>query len=266
MARMSNLIELRNITAYRGDTLVFDDFSLVLERGRNTVILGPNGAGKTTLLKLLTREIYPVYRPQSRLRILGQEEWNVWELRAHLGLVSHDLQRDYVGYACGRDVVLSGFYSSVGTWGHQQFSAAQQARAARVLDDLDIAHLQTKLFAQMSTGEQRRCLLGRALVNDPHSLILDEPTSGLDLHACFHYLDGIRDLMQRGKTVVLVTHHIHEIPPEIADVVLLRAGRVVARGAKQALLTSANLSDLYGVPIELVQANGWYQALPAGRR
>ena len=265
MAGMPSLIELRHVTAYRGDTQVFDDFSLDLEQGRNTVILGPNGAGKTTLLKLLTREIYPVHREDSRIRILGQEDWNVWELRAHLGLVSHDLQRDYVGYACGLDVVLSGFYSSVGTWGHQEFSAAQRARAARVLDDLGIAHLQAKLFAHMSTGEQRRCLLGRALVNDPHSLILDEPTSGLDLHACFHYLDGIRNLMQQGKTVVLVTHHIHEIPPEMTDVVLLRDGRVAARGDKRAVLTSANLSGLYGVPIELVQANGWYQALPAGR-
>jgi len=203
---MQKIIELKNVTAYRGDTRVFDNLSLELIQGRNTVILGPNGAGKTTLLKLLCRDIYPLHRDDSVLRIFGQEHWNVWELRAHLGIVSHDLQRDYVGYARGVDVILSGYYASVGTWAHQQFSADDTARAERVMNDLGIAHLHDKLYAQMSTGEQRRFLLGRALVNDPDTLILDEPTSGLDLHACFHYIDVIRGLMRAGKTVILVTH------------------------------------------------------------
>lgn len=259
---MRNIIELKNITAYRGDTCVFDGLSLDLVAGRNTVILGPNGAGKTTLLKLLTRDIYPVAREDSVLRIFGQETWNVWELRARLGIVSHDLQREYVGYASGVDVVLSGFFASVGVWDHQLFSDAQRARAARVMDDLGIAPLREKLFAHMSTGEQRRFLLARALVNDPDTLILDEPTSGLDLHACFHYLDLIRGLMRAGKTIILVTHHIHEIPPEISHVLLLRRGKVTGEGSKASMLTGANLSDLFNVPVQIVAANGWYQALP----
>ena len=259
---MTKLIDIRNVTAYRGDTRVFHHLSLDIERGRNTVILGPNGAGKTTLLKLLARDIYPVATEDSSIRILGRERWNVWELRAHLGIVSHDLQREYAGYASGFDVILSGFYSSVGVWAHQQFNDQQRAAAQRVLDMLGITSLKNKLYASMSTGEQRRFLLGRALVNDPDTLVLDEPTSGLDLKACFQYLDTIRALMGAGKAVILVTHHIHEIPPEITHAILLKGGRVVVAGEKTQILTNRALTDLFETPIELVQANGFYQAMP----
>ncbi len=261
---MQNIIDIKNVTAYRGDTQVFDNLSLTLERGRNTVILGPNGAGKTTLLKLLTREIYPVYRDDSVLQIFGQENWNVWELRAQLGIVSQDLQRDYRRESRGLHVILSGLYSSIGVWEHQRYSAADIARAYQIMQMLGVAELKDKMFAEMSTGEERRFLLGRALINDPDTLVLDEPTSGLDVKACFQYLELIRDLMRAGKTVILVTHHIHEIPPEISYVVLLKGGKVMAQGEKEKILTASNLSQLFDVPIKLVQANGYYQVVPAG--
>jgi iron complex transport system ATP-binding protein len=259
---VARVIEIRNVTAYRGDTRVFHHLSLDIDAGRNTVILGPNGAGKTTLLKLLARDIYPVATDDSSIKILGRDRWNVWELRAHLGIVSHDLQREYAGYATGTDVILSGFYSSVGVWAHQRFSTEQKAAAAKVMEALGISALKSKLYAAMSTGEQRRFLLGRALVSDPDTLVLDEPTSGLDLKACFQYLDTVRTLMRGGKTVILVTHHLHEIPPEITDAILLKGGRVLAAGKKSQVLTQRNLSDLFDTPIELVQANGFYQAMP----
>ncbi len=259
---MQTIIELKNVTAYRGDTRVFDNLSLELLQRRNTVILGPNGAGKTTLLKLLSREIYPVHGDDSYMRIFGKEHWNVWELRSHLGIVSHDLQREYTAYAKGLNVILSGFYSSVNIWAHQIFSEDEMQRAERIMADLGIAELKHKLFAEMSTGEQRRFLLGRALISNPGTLILDEPTSGLDVQACFHYLDIIRSLMQKGKTVILVTHHIHEIPPEISHAVLLKDGKIFAQGEKSKILTGENLSTLFDVSIELVQANGFYQAMP----
>lgn len=262
---MQNIIEIKNVGAYRGDTPVFTNLSLSIAEGCNTAILGPNGAGKTTLLKLLSREIYPLHRDDSVIRLFGQERWNVWELRARLGIVSHDLQREYVGHARGINVILSGYFASVDVWAHHQVSAAQKARAARIMDMLGIAGLADKLYATMSTGEQRRFLLGRALVNDPETLILDEPTSGLDLKACFQYIEVVRELMQSGKTLILVTHHIHEIPPEITRVVLLKNGAVVADGDKDQILTSRNLSALFDTPVELVQAHGFYQALP-GRR
>jgi iron complex transport system ATP-binding protein len=259
---MPHLIEIRNATVYRGQHCVFDRFSLAIPQQCNTAILGPNGAGKSTLLKLLFRELYPVYHDDSYVRILGQDQWNVWDLRAHLGIVSHDLQQQYLGTVLGKNVILSGLYSSVDTPFLHHVSAEERQQALQVMQMLGIVELQNRRFGEMSTGEQRRFLLGRALINDPDTLVLDEPTSGLDLKACFYYLDTIRSLMQRGKVVILVTHHIHEIPPEITRMILLKNGAVVADGAKSAMLTEQNLSQLFDTRIRLAQANGFYQALP----
>jgi len=259
---MSNIIDLKNVMAYRGQTRVFNDLSLEITQGCNTAILGPNGAGKSTLLKLLSRDIYPVQREHSYIRVFGRERWNVWELRAHFGIVSHDLQQQYMGNAQGMNIILSGYYSSIDTAAHQQFSAEDKERATRLMRRLGVAELRERPFSAMSTGEQRRFLLGRALINNPDTLVLDEPTSGLDLKACFQYLDIVRGLMQSGKTLILVTHHIHEIPPEVSRVVLLKDGEVIADGEKPTILTSKNLSSLFATPIELVQANGFYQAIP----
>jgi iron complex transport system ATP-binding protein len=255
------LIELRDVTAFRGEVRVFDGLSLTIARGASTAILGPNGAGKSTLLKLLSREIHPAARPGSVLRILGRERWNLWDLRAHLGIVSNDLQHEYEGGVRGRDVVLSGWHSEVGTW-HREFTAAERGRAEAVLGSLGVADLADRPFARMSTGQQRRLLLGRALVHDPETLVLDEPTSGLDLAACFQYLTTVRRLIRQGKTIVLVTHHVHEIPPEVGRVVLLDAGAVVADGDKREVLTGERLSRLFGVAVEVVEHGGFYQAMP----
>jgi len=257
------LIEIRDATVFRGVTKVFDHLDLVLEQGCSAAIFGPNGAGKTTLLKLLTRELYPVQRDGSYVRILGQSRGDVWSLRTQLGIVSSDLQYEYTGRASGREVVLSGFYASIGVWGHQEYVASQQEMAQATLHELGIEDLAERRYETLSTGQQRRLLLGRALINQPDSLLLDEPTSGLDLAATFSYLKILRRLMSRGRTVVLVTHHIHEIPPEIERVVLLDAGRITADGDKRSVLSSQSLSSLFGEPINLIESDGWYQATPA---
>lgn len=263
MSPTEKIIEIKNARVYRGQSKVFDDFSLEIKQGKNTAILGPNGAGKTTLLKLLSRELYPVHSDSSYVRIFGQDRWNIWELRSHLGIVSHDLQEQYLGHVRGIDVVLSGYYSSIGVYRHQRFGSEARQAAQELMTTLDIGNLQEKLFATMSTGEQRRCLLGRALINQPHTLILDEPTTGLDLNGTFKYMNIVRKLMHESRTVILVTHHLHEIPPEITQVVLLKYGKVVAQGDKKDILTDEQLSTLFDTPIHLVSANGFYQAIPA---
>ena len=258
----NSIIEISNATVYRQHNRVFDGLSLRIAEGCHTAILGPNGAGKSTLLKLLSRELYPVRQAGSTIRINGQERWDVWTLRRHFGLVSHDLQREYLGSVTGLSVILSGYYASNNIWSHQDFSPANIARAYELMERLDITTLKDRPFSSLSTGEQRRFLLGRALVHNPDTLVLDEPTSGLDLKTCFQYLATIRRLMQTGKTIVLVTHHIHEIPPEISRVVLLKHGRVVADGDKAKLFTDATLSRLFDTPVQLLQAKGYYQAIP----
>jgi iron complex transport system ATP-binding protein len=256
-----NIVEIKHVSVYRGDTEVFTDFSLEIPVGCHTAILGSNGAGKSTLLKLLSRELHPVHREGSYVRLFGQEQWNVWTLRTRLGIVSHDLQHQYLDHVRGIDIVLSGRYASIGVYSHQQFSDDDRTRAAQLIGELGVRHLKDRKFAEMSSGEQRRFLLGRALIHEPSALILDEPTSGLDLKACMQYLDIVRHLIHQKKTIVLVTHHIHEIPPEVSRVVLLKQSVVTADGMKPDVLTAANLSALFETPLEVVQVNGFYQAM-----
>ena len=257
------LVEITHATVCRGDNRVFDDFSLTLSQHESVAILGPNGAGKTTLLKLLMREIYPLWRAYPVVRILGKERNDIWDLRRQLGIISADLQENYSPEVLGRQVVLSGFFSSVGVWGHHRLTHEQYERVEAVLSQLHIQPLADRAFGELSSGQQRRLLLGRALVSAPAHLILDEPTSGLDLAATFQYLRTMRELIRSGHTLVLVTHHIHEIPPEVTRVVMLNQGEVWADGEKAEMLTESRLSSLYGVDVRLVESAGWYQVIPA---
>jgi len=257
-----NIIELQNITVFQESNKVFDDLSLTIDESQSTVILGPNGSGKTTLLKLLNRELYIVENEVSSIKIFDKERWNVQELRSNLGVVSPHLQNNYSSNALGFYVVLSGFYSSDGIWKHQNFDDQKLDRAKEVMELLSISSLKDRKFSSMSTGEQRKFLLARSLVNDPAVLVFDEPTSGLDISTCFQYLEIMRELMSMGKKVVLVTHHVHEIPPEISRVILLKGGKVIMDGNKDEILTNTNLTNLFDWPIKLIKENGYYQALP----
>ena len=257
-----NIIELQNITVFQESNKVFDDLSLTIDESQSTVILGPNGSGKTTLLKLLNRELYIVESEISSIKIFDKERWNVQELRSNLGVVSPHLQNNYSSNALGFYVVLSGFYSSDGIWKHQNFDDQKLDRAKEVMELLSISSLKDRKFSSMSTGEQRKFLLARSLVNDPAVLVFDEPTSGLDISTCFQYLEIMRELMSMGKKVVLVTHHVHEIPPEISRVILLKGGKVIMDGNKDEILTNTNLTNLFDWPIKLIKENGYYQALP----
>ncbi len=258
------LIDIRNATIYRGDTCVFQNFSITIGQHEQAAILGPNGSGKTTLLKVINREIYPVRRDDSWVRILGRENWNVWELRSRVGIVSHDLQMRYRGNTTGLDVVLSGYLSSVGIHGvlGRQITHRQKTRARGVMRELGIDKLSDTLLGKMSTGQQRRCLLGRALVHRPDTLILDEPTAGLDLSASFDYLARIRRQIAGGKSIVLVTHLINEIPPDINRLILLREGQIVADGAKEDILTEENLRRTYDTEVRIAKVDGYYLAYP----
>ena len=256
------LIEIRDATVWRGSTRVFDHFDLRIRQHERVAIIGPNGAGKSTLLKTISRELYPVARDGSWIRILGRDRWNVWELRHHIGIVSPDLQAGFMPNATVTDAILSGYFSSIGLY-HQQrdrVTAAQTRRAHELLESLGLARLRERVFSALSTGEQRRCLLGRALVHEPHTLVLDEPTSGLDMAAAFDFMARIRELARGGRSLVLVTHHLNEIPPEIERVIVLKSGVIVADGPKASVLTRALLSDVYGVDIRVTEVEGYFLA------
>ena len=262
------LIEIRNATIWRGKTRVFDNLTLTIAQHERVAVLGPNGAGKTTLLKTINRELYPVVAENSFVRILGREHWNVWELRQHIGVVSHDLQHRYTPTTTALEVVVSGFFSSIGVHGTlaQRIKPRQVQKARTTLDRLGIGALQETPLQRMSTGQQRRCLLGRALVHEPTTLILDEPTAGLDFAASFDYLDRIRQLSASGHNIVLVTHHLNEIPPEVQRIVLLNDGAIVADGGKADVLTGKCLSSVYACPIRVAEVDGYFLAYPGERQ
>jgi iron complex transport system ATP-binding protein len=159
-----------------------------------------------------------------------------------------------------RDTVLSGFFSSIGVWAHHHVTPEMSAKAQQLLEHLGVAHLADRLLDEMSSGEVRRVVIARALVHDPTSLVLDEPTNSLDLRAMYELRDAVRTIAQSGMTVLLVTHHLPDIIPEIERVILLKRGRIVEDGPKAKVLTSAALSDLFGIPVEVTQRDGYFNA------
>jgi iron complex transport system ATP-binding protein len=257
---MHPLIEFHNVTVYRGEKIALDGITLSINAGEHVAILGPNGCGKSTLIKTITRECYPRYSNNgSGLRIFGQECWNVFDLRALLGIVSNDLMQSCTRDISGREAVLSGFFSSIGIWPNHHVTPAMEAKADEILSLLEISHLADRDVNEMSSGEARRILIGRALVHDPKALVLDEPASSLDLHAMHELRAIMRKLAQAGTSIIVVTHHLPDLIPEIGRVILIKKGRVLRDGPKHDVLTSELLSDLFDTPVELVERAGLYQ-------
>jgi len=242
----------------RGETIALKDVSLRIGLGEHVAILGPNGCGKSTLIKTITRECYPLVRAGSSVRIMGRDRWNVFELRKLLGIVSGDLMTSCTRDATGRDIALSGFFSSIGIWPHQEVTAAMHEKAEQALGMLEVSHLADRFTDEMSSGEARRVLLARALVHDPHALILDEPSTALDLFAQHELRLIFRKLAQAGIGLVMVTHHLSDLIPEIDRVVLIDHGRIVADGPKREILVAGKLSELFGLSLDLTERDGYY--------
>src|SRR5216110_885798 len=207
MINQPALIEFERISVMRGKTVALDDVSLKIGVGEHVAILGPNGCGKSTLIKAITRECYPLIQEGSSVRILGEERWHVAELRTLLGIVSNDLMMTCTRSVSGRDIVLSGFFSSIGIWPHQDITSEMVDRAERAMATLEVSHLAGRFTNEMSTGEARRMLIARALVHNPLTLILDEPSVALDLAAQHELRLILRKLAQSGIGIVMVTHH-----------------------------------------------------------
>jgi iron complex transport system ATP-binding protein len=202
------------------------------------------------------------------VRVFGSDRWDVFELRSQLGIVSADLHHRFVfgsheGRVMATAAVLSGFFATQGILRHGSVSADMRRRAAEALDRMGVSHLARRRLDEMSSGEARRVLLARALVTSPRALVLDEPTTGLDLIARHAFMERVRQIARTGTTLILITHHIEEIVPEIERVILLRGGRILASGPKRSVLTSERLSALFDAPISIDEGEGYFYARPA---
>jgi iron complex transport system ATP-binding protein len=252
------LLELNHVTVMRGDRAALNDLTLRIDAGEHICILGPNGCGKSTLIKTITRECYPLAKDSSSIQILGRKRWNVFELRSLLGIVSPDLLASCTTEVSGRDVVLSGFFSSTRIFPHHRPTPELLRLSEAALQRVGIAHLADRPVAHMSSGEAKRTLIARALVHEPQSLLFDEPSNALDIAAQVQLRDTMRQLAQSGLGILLVTHHVAEIIPEIERVVLMREGRIVADGSKEELLTMETLSGVFEVRIQVAQHDGYF--------
>jgi iron complex transport system ATP-binding protein len=257
------ILELSDATVVKDGAAVLDGVSLTIRAGEHTAIVGPNGAGKSTLVNLLTHEDRPLARPATSIRLFGSDRWNVFDLRSRFGIVSADLHQRFVngnsvGRITAREAVLSRFFTGHGFVFQPDVTRDMQDAAEAALARMGVAHLGDTTLDRMSTGEARRVLIARALVTSPEALLLDEPTTGLDLVVRYQFLESIRDIARQGATLILVTHRVEEIIPEIQWIVLLRRGRVAAAGPKAATLTSANLTAVFESPISVTETAGFY--------
>ena len=259
---MTPLIELHNVTVRRDERVALDGVTLSIAQGEHAAILGPNGSGKSTLIKLISRDLYPVLKPEPwSFRIQGREKWRLFDLRHILGVVSNDWMqtctRDYSGY----EIALSGFFGSVGIWPNHEVTPAMEKKTHQVLDLLESSHLADRNTNEMSSGEARRILIARALVHDPQALVLDEPTTSLDLHATHELREILRKLARNGISILMVTHHLPDIIPEIRRVILIKKGRIYRDDAKKKVLDAATLTGLFGIPVEVLERSGYYHVL-----
>jgi iron complex transport system ATP-binding protein len=259
------IVELEHVHVARGENVVLHDLSLSIAKGEHVAILGPNGCGKSTLLNTMTCEVYPLPKPETHVRIMGRERWDLTELKRRMGVVSAELPGRQTLTTTGFDAILTGFFSSSTLWPNLTVTAAMRERAEEILTLVGAENLREKPVGQMSAGQQRRVMIGRALAGtsvdgEVQMLLLDEPSNALDLGAQHDLREMLRGLAERGTAILLITHHIADILPEMERIVMMRDGRIVADGTKKELLTEQKLSDLFGREIAMSERDGYWNA------
>jgi iron complex transport system ATP-binding protein len=253
-------LSLEHVNVARGENVVLHDINLSVRKGEHIAILGPNGCGKSTLIKTMTCECYPLAKPETRVSIFGRERWDLTELKKRLGVVSAELPGKPTLGITGREAVLTGFFSSSTLWPNLTVTDSMRERAEEVLGLVDAMGIAEKMVGEMSAGQQRRVMIGRALVASSEMLLLDEPSNALDISAQRDLRELLRGLAQQGTGILLITHHIADILPEIDRVLMMREGRIVADGAKLDLLTEEKLGGLFGCEVRLSERDGFYFA------
>ena len=255
------LLDFNNISVIKEDKLILDQISLTVGSNENIAIVGPNGSGKSSLIKMMTREYYPLAdAPDLRMKIMGEEVWNIFDLHKQMGIVTTDLQNTCLRDITVLETVLSGFFSSIGIYDIYDVTIEMEATAYEILKFLGIRHLADKMMTRISTGEARRALIARALVHDPKALVLDEPTNSLDMKSVFQFRKTISAVANAGKNIILVTHDLSDIIPEISRVILIKDGKIFADGKKEDILTNENLTALFEVPVTVQKYGNYYAA------
>ncbi len=263
---MSSVLDFAGVTVRRGEATLLEHIDWSVAEGERWVILGPNGAGKTTLLQLAGAQIHPTAGVAA---VLGQElgAVDVFELRPRIGLTSAAIAERIPRQELVHDAVVSASYGVVGRW-REEYESLDHHRASQLLREVGMLELADRTFGTLSEGERKRVQIARALMADPELLLLDEPGAGLDL-------GGREDLVQilsilanfeDAPVIVMVSHHVEEIPPGFTHALLLREGRIVATGPVDEVITEPLLSETFGMPLDVTASEGRYTARRRTRR
>jgi iron complex transport system ATP-binding protein len=254
----TEFLHMQNVNVARGEAVVLHDVNLTIRTGEHVAILGPNGCGKSTLIKAITCECYPIIAPGMSIRLLGRDRWDVSQLRRHLGVVETNLPGERTGVTRGIDAVVAGFFSASTLWPNLHVTDEMRTRAHEALERMQAAHLEQKPVGQMSAGEQRRTMIARALVHEPEMLLLDEPSNALDIAAQRELREALRHVARQGTGIIMVTHHLADILPEIERVIMMRDGRIVADGPKDELIHAEKLGALFGTDVHVTRKDGYW--------
>jgi len=239
---------------------VLENINLKIKEGEHWAILGANGSGKSTLIKLISNDLYPNTKYPFKKEIFKKDRWSIFELKKNLGIITNDLHNYFEKqgkFLTAYEVILSGYFSTIGVFKHQDFTDAQHEKALEVLKFLEILEIKDKRVSAMSTGQLRRCIIGRALIHEPKAFILDEPTVGLDIKAQNSFIKFLQKLSKKAS-IILVTHHLEEIFPEISHVALVYKKTIFKQGKKTSILNSKNLSEVFEIDINLEEEQERY--------
>jgi iron complex transport system ATP-binding protein len=264
---MMPAVESHNLTVTRGTTPILRGVSCTIEAGKCTAILGPNGSGKTTFTRTITAQMFVT---SGTVTVLGETigRTDVRALRRRVGVVNPT-----AGYAgsstvddelSAHEAVLTGYFGSIGLY--DKVTKEQREHAHHVLQQVGLGHRCDLRFSLLSTGEQRRCLIARALVHKPELLILDEPTAGMDVAGCEHVLATVEQILKQADppTVLMITHHVEELSPLTSHVILMKDGLIMREGPPDQVITPESLTELYGCKVFVRKQHGryWLEVLP----
>ncbi len=265
---MVTVAELDRVSVRRGAKLLLDEVNFKVSESERWVVVGPNGAGKTTMLSLLAAQMHPT---QGVVSLLGEYlgAVDVFELRPRIGLASSAMAHRIPASEKVRDIIMSASYGMLGRW-RESYEDMDQNRAMELMRLMQVGELGDRTYGTLSEGERKRVEIARALMTDPELLLLDEPSAGLDLCGR-EILVGILGRLcanPYAPTVVLVTHHLEEIPSGITHALLLTDGKVYAQGPVREVITSENVSGAYGIPLEVTRTDDRWsaRAFPPARR
>lgn len=260
---MVQVLEFVDVDVVRGRKEILKKLSWEVDEGERWVVLGPNGAGKTTLLQLAATRIHPTRGTVSVFEEqLGKVD--VFELRPLIGLSSAALANHFRGDEKVLDVVLTAAYGMTGRW-REQYEKLDERRAFHLLHEWGMSTMINRNFASLSEGERKRVQIARALMTDPELLLLDEPGAGLDLAGREDLVKRMTSLAQdpAAPTLVLVTHHLEEIPPGFTHALMIREGEAVAAGPLSDVMTAENLSATFDMKLRLMETEGRFMAVAA---